>query len=59
VPINVDSVDDFVPLLIALAPWAQDGDFVAVLVQRAGFFPDTSVKGDRQVLYDNKNFLLH
>lgn len=54
-PIDVDSLEDFVNLLEAFALRTENGDVVPVLTKSARFLPDTSVKRNRKVLDDNQN----
>lgn len=58
-PIDVYSIEKFVPLLVPLAPRGQDCDAVSRRVERDGFLPNAHVERDRQVLYDDENPLWH
>src|SRR6266851_3401859 len=57
--VDMNSINNFMSLRVALAPGTQYVHFVPVLLQRGGLLPDASVEGSGQVLYDDKYFSLH
>jgi hypothetical protein len=59
VPVNVHSLQTLVSALVALAFGAQDGNLVAVLMQRAGLFPYARVKRNGEVFNNDEDLFLH
>jgi hypothetical protein len=46
-PIDMNSIDNFMPLLIAPAPGAQYRHFVVALLEGVGLLPNTLIEGNR------------
>jgi hypothetical protein len=54
-PIDVNALENFMPLPEALAFRTEYRHFVSMLAKRSCFLPDASVERNRKVLDDNQN----
>jgi hypothetical protein len=57
--INVNSIQDFVPVLIAFSLRTQDTDAISSLVEREGLLPDACVERNGQIFDDYENLVCH
>src|ERR1700683_398082 len=57
--VDVHAFQKLVAALVAFAPRTQNRNFIAMLMQAAGFLPYPAVRGHGNVFYDDEDFFAH